>query len=112
MGVAVGRRIDDNLQSFAVRWIGAALAPVERAGIGGGLLRHLAARQLIELGRIISGEKHIMVGKVETAGARVRQPHHCGERARFHRCDARSGANVGTEQTSAQRGRVAVEQHR
>jgi hypothetical protein len=99
VAVAIGGRVDDDLQAFLA----------ERADISGRCGGHAASGDIAEFGGIIGREKDVMMVEIEALGLGVRQPDHCRERTRFFGHVARSGGRRAAQQSRCESRRVAIE---
>ena len=79
MGVAVGRRIDDDLQAFGCVLV-AVVEAVLSADIGCGLGGKLAAPERIEFGAVVVRKEHVVVREREAIGFDIAKERHRRER--------------------------------
>ena len=80
VGVAVGRRVDDDLQAFAAINV-AVVEPVLRADIGCGFGGEMTALERIEFGAVIVRKEHVVMREREAIGFDVAEESHRRKRA-------------------------------
>jgi hypothetical protein len=78
MGVAIGRRVYDDLNALSAGQL-AMIEPVLCADIGRWLRREFVAGQCFKLGAVVIGKKDIMMSQRKAVGLDVPKKSHCGE---------------------------------
>ena len=75
VGVAVGRRIDDDLQAFAAINV-AVVEPVLRAEVGGGFGGEMTVLERIEFGAVVVRKEHVVMREREAVGFDIAKERH------------------------------------